>query len=56
MARTWRWQPDCWDTQLRSGEHYHEKWEYVRQNPMRAGLANVPEDWPWQGELNVLGW
>ena len=21
----WRWQPDCWDTQMRGGEHYHEK-------------------------------
>ena len=24
-----RWQPDHWDTRLRSSESYEEKWEYV---------------------------
>jgi REP element-mobilizing transposase RayT len=50
------WQRDCWDRQLRSGESYAEKWEYVRRNPVRAGLVGEPEGWPWQGELNVLEW
>ncbi len=50
------WQRDCWDTQLRRGENYHAKWEYVRRNPVRAGLCRRPEDWPYQGELNVLEW
>ncbi|MBA3607048.1 MAG: transposase [Chthoniobacterales bacterium] len=48
------WQPDFWDTQLRRGHHYDEKWEYVRQNPVRAGLVKRPEDWPYQGEVNEL--
>ncbi len=52
----WRWQSDVWDVQMRSGEHYHEKWEYVRQNPIRAELAQEPDAWPWQGEVNVLQW
>lgn len=52
----WRWQTDCWDTQMRSGEHYREKWEYVRHNPVRAGFVQRPEDWPWQGEPSVLRW
>ena len=52
----WRWQSDVWDVQMRSGEHYHEKWEYVRRNPIRAGLAQEPDAWPWQGEVNVLQW
>ena len=51
-----RWLPDCWDTQMRSGAHYHDQWEYVRQNPVRKGLARKPDDWPWQGVLNVLEW
>jgi REP element-mobilizing transposase RayT len=55
-ARSWRWQSDCWDTQMRNGAHYHERWEYVRQNPVRKGLVNRPEDWPWQGTLNELRW
>ena len=50
------WQRDCWDRQLRSGESYSEKWEYVRNNPVRAGLVSRVEDWSWQGELNVLMW
>jgi REP-associated tyrosine transposase len=50
------WQLDFWDTQLRKSAHYDEKWEYVRQNPVRAGLVRVREDWPYQGELNELRW
>jgi len=50
------WQQDCWDTQLRRGENYAAKWEYVRRNPVRAGLAQSADDWPYQGELNVLMW
>ena len=50
------WLRDCWDTQLRSGDSYSEKWEYVKRNPVRAGLVVRTEDWPWQGEANVLFW
>jgi REP element-mobilizing transposase RayT len=49
-------QLDFWDTQLRRREHYDEKWEYVRANPVRAGLVTHPDDWPFQGELNQLPW
>ena len=55
-TRNWRWQSDCWDTQLRSGKHYHEKWLYVRENPVRSGLVENAEQWDIQGELNVLRW
>ena len=50
------WQRDCWDTQLRQGGHYGEKWEYVRQNPVRKGLVANADDWPHQGCLNELRW
>ncbi|HVT73444.1 MAG TPA: transposase [Lacunisphaera sp.] len=50
------WQSDFWDTQLRRHESYANKWEYVRHNPVRAGLALEPDDWPFQGELNHLRW
>lgn len=49
-----RWQPGHWDTRIRRTEGYRAKWEYVEQNPVRAGLAIQPEDWPYQGEINVL--
>jgi putative transposase len=34
--------------------HYDKKWEYVRQNPVRAGLVAEPDDWPHRGELQTL--
>lgn len=50
------WQKSFWDTQLRRGENYANKWEYVRQNPVRAGLCSTPDEWGYQGEINVLRW
>ncbi|MBA3849580.1 MAG: hypothetical protein C0502_06235 [Opitutus sp.] len=50
------WQKNFWDTQLRRHESYSTKWQYVRQNPVRAGLAVRSDDWPYQGEMNVLSW
>jgi putative transposase len=50
------WQKSCWDTQMRAGEQYSVKWDYVRHNPVRAGLCQTPDEWPFQGELNVLPW
>jgi putative transposase len=50
------WQRDFWDRQLRSGDNYGERWEYVRQNPVRAGLVTTPEAWQYQGEIDILFW
>jgi len=50
------WQGHFWDTQLRRSESYDQKWNYVVENPVRAELVVKPEDWPYQGELNVLRW
>ena len=50
------WQKDFFDRDLRSGESYGEKWRYVLENPIRAGLVERAEEWSWQGELNVLRW
>jgi hypothetical protein len=36
---------------LRSEESYPEKWEYVRDNPVRAALAKKWSDWPFAGEI-----
>ena len=51
-----QWQTDQWDTRLRSRESYDARWEYVRGNPVRHGLADRPEDWPFQGEIHALLW
>jgi REP element-mobilizing transposase RayT len=45
------WQPEFFDHVLRSSESYSQKWEYVRENPVRAGLVDDADDWPWQGEI-----
>ena len=50
------WQKDYWDRQLRSGDSYSEKWQYVRGNPVRHGLVANAADWPYQGELHTLRW
>ena len=50
------WQRDYWDRQLRRHESYSQKWNYVVNNPVRHGYVAHAEDWPFQGELNVLSW
>ncbi len=50
------WQRHHWDRQLRSGESYDDKWEYVRSNPVRHGYVTGADDWPYQGELSELRW
>jgi REP element-mobilizing transposase RayT len=45
------WQEGFFDHLLRSSESYGEKWEYVRTNPVRAGLCEGPEQWPYEGEI-----
>jgi hypothetical protein len=39
---------------LRGADSYTEKWHYVRENPVRAGLVRQWQDWPFQGEIFPL--
>ena len=45
------WQEGFFDHLLRSDESYAQKWNYVRENPVRAGLVKSAEEWPYQGEI-----
>ena len=45
------WEKTFFDHVLRSSESYSAKWEYVRNNPVRAGLVRHPEDWPYCGRI-----
>jgi REP element-mobilizing transposase RayT len=45
------WQPGFFDHILRSDESYSEKWNYVRDNPVRSGLVSDAAEWPYQGEI-----
>jgi len=48
------WQEDYFDRYLRSSESYGEKWLYVERNPVRAGLVQRSEEWPFKGRVHVL--
>jgi putative transposase len=41
------WQEESFDHVLRSEESWEGKREYIRQNPVRAGLVRKPEDYRW---------
>jgi 5-formyltetrahydrofolate cyclo-ligase len=43
-----QWQKGFFDHILRSNESRSEKWEYIRNNPVRAELVRSPEEWPYQ--------
>ena len=45
------WQKGFFDHVLRSEESAAQKWEYVRENPVRAGLVSKWSDWPYSGEV-----
>ena len=47
------WLPDVWDTRMRSEGHTSAKLLYMRENPVRAGLVERAELWPFQGDLSV---
>ena len=48
------WQKGFFDHVLRSSDSYAQKWEYVRDNPVRAGLVKAWEDWPFSGQVHPL--
>jgi putative transposase len=45
------WQKGFFDHVLHSGDSYAEKWHYVRDNPVRAGLVNRWDEWRFVGEI-----
>ncbi|MEB3179970.1 MAG: transposase [Nostocaceae cyanobacterium] len=44
------WQDERYDHIIRNDQEFHNTWEYIRQNPVKAGLSDTPEDYPffWQ--------
>ena len=41
------WQRDYWDRYIRDERHFHAAMAYIENNPVVAGLAKAPENWPW---------
>jgi len=48
-------QPRFFDRALRTVKECHEKVQYIHLNPVRAGLASRPEDWPWSSVHDYTG-
>ena len=47
----WAFQRDAFHHRIRNQREYDETWHYVRENPLRRGLVERPEDWPFQGTI-----
>jgi len=41
------WQDESFDHWVRSGQEMERIKVYIEWNPVKAGLASKPEDWPW---------
>ena len=48
LEATWQWQPGCFDRLLRTEESATQKWLYIRENPVRAGLVQTWQEWPYR--------
>jgi|SRR5205823_8455213 len=48
FPRPCRWQSGGFDRLLRTSESIHEKWNYIRENPVRAGLVQHWKQWPYR--------
>ena len=40
------WQRNYFDHRIRPDEGLQMKTDYIRQNPVRAGLVDTPDAWP----------
>jgi putative transposase len=41
------WQDERYDRIVRDEAEFLEKWQYIRNNPLKEGLASQGEDYPW---------
>lgn len=47
VRRSQVWQREYWDRFIRNERHFEAVRNYIAMNPVKAGLATKPEDWPW---------
>jgi len=41
------WQSETYDHWIRNGREWERIIAYTEDNPVKAGLAQTPEEWPW---------
>jgi putative transposase len=44
------WQDESFDRIIRDYDEYLEKWNYIRNNPVKSELCQAPEDYPYLWE------
>ena len=49
------WQRDIWDYRLRCRDHFAEKARYILNNPVRGGLVEHADMWPYAGRIHHIG-
>ena len=47
-----RWQHQFWDRFVRHSKEFAERLDYRYYNPVRKGLVEHPEQWPWSSAKN----
>jgi len=45
------WQRGFFNHVIQNSESYSQKWDYVRENPVRSSLASAADERPFQGEI-----
>lgn len=56
IGEPWEFQRRGFHHRIRNALEYHEKWTYVRENPIRKGLVTRPDEWPYQDTVHELRW
>jgi putative transposase len=49
------WEPDYFDRYMRNEDHLMRTIDYVENNPVKAGLVDKADDWPWSSASRERG-
>jgi len=52
--RSYRWQRGLFHHRMRHDVELAETMEYMRQNPVKKGLIQTPDEWPWKGQVHSI--
>ncbi len=48
------WMPDYFDRYIRDAKHFGDVFDYIENNPVKAGLCRQPLDWPYSSARQRL--